>query len=51
MLLTALAMVFAAAAGADKPMEDPELLLRKIRSRTAAHLAQLPNYTCHQVVV
>jgi hypothetical protein len=45
-----LALVFAAATAADKPTEDPEVLLRQIRSRTAAHLSQLPNYTCHEVV-
>jgi hypothetical protein len=45
-----LALVFAAAAATDKPTEDPELLLRQIRSRTAAHLSQLSNYTCHEVV-
>jgi hypothetical protein len=45
-----LALVFAVATAADKPAEDPELLLRKIRSRMAAHLSQLPNYTCHEVV-
>jgi hypothetical protein len=44
-----LALVFAAVAS-DKVTEDPEALLRQIRTRTAAHLAQLPNYTCHQVV-
>jgi hypothetical protein len=42
--------VFAAAGATDKLTEDPELLLRRIRTRTAAHLSQLPNYTCHQVV-
>ena len=45
-----LALVITAAGAADKPTEDPELLLRRIRTRTAAHLSQLPNYTCHQVV-
>src|SRR5258708_22384284 len=45
-----LAMVFGAAAATDKPTEDPEALLRGIRSRAAAHLSQLPNYTCHEVV-
>jgi hypothetical protein len=45
-----LALVFAAAAATDKPTEDPELLLRQIRSRTAAHLSKLPNYTCREVV-
>lgn len=45
-----LALVFAAAAATDKPAEDPEVLLRQIRSRTAVHLSQLPNYTCHEVV-
>ena len=36
-----LALVFAAAAATDKPAEDPEVLLRQIRSRTAVHLSQL----------
>jgi hypothetical protein len=45
-----MAVVFAAATAADKPPDDPEALLRGIRSRTAAHLSQLPNYTCRQVV-
>ena len=45
-----LAMVFVSAAAADRPTEDPELLLRRIRSRTAAHLSQLPNYACREVV-
>src|SRR5438128_745838 len=45
-----MAVVFAAAAATDKPTEDPEALLRGIRSRTALHLSQLPNYTCHEVV-
>jgi hypothetical protein len=30
--------------------ESPEALLRQFRDRMAAHLAQLPNYTCHEVV-
>jgi hypothetical protein len=45
-----LALIFAASAATDKPTEDPELLLRQIRSVTAVHLSQLPNYTCHEVV-
>jgi hypothetical protein len=45
-----LALIITAAAAADKPTEDPEILLRQIRTRTAAHLSQLPNYTCHEVV-
>jgi hypothetical protein len=44
-----LALAFAAT-GANKPTEDPDELLRQIRSRAAAHLSQLPNYTCHEVV-
>lgn len=32
------------------PPEDPENLLEKIRGRTAAYLAQLRNYTCHEVM-
>jgi hypothetical protein len=45
-----LAVVFAAAAATNKLTEDPAALLRQIRSRAAAHLSQLPNYTCHEVV-
>jgi hypothetical protein len=41
---------FAAAVAGDKLAEDPQVLLDRIRSRTAAHLSQLPNYTCHEVV-
>ncbi len=44
-----LALAFAAPA-ANKPTEDPDEILRQIRSRAAAHLSQLPNYTCHEVV-
>jgi len=40
----------AASAVTKPPPEDPEALLEKIRSRTAAYLAQLPNYTCHEVM-
>jgi hypothetical protein len=45
-----LAIVFVSAAAADRPTEDPEVLLRRIRSRIAAHLSQLPNYACREVV-
>uniref|UniRef100_Q01XI0 Outer membrane lipoprotein-sorting protein n=1 Tax=Solibacter usitatus (strain Ellin6076) TaxID=234267 RepID=Q01XI0_SOLUE len=45
-----LAMTFGIAAAADKPTDDPEALLRGIRSRAMAHLSQLPNYMCRQVV-
>ena len=44
-----LALAFAAPA-ANKATEDPDEILRQIRSRAAAHLSQLPNYTCHEVV-
>jgi len=40
----------AATALTQPPHEDPETLLQKIRSRTASYLAQLPNYTCHEVM-
>jgi hypothetical protein len=46
----ALAALFAVAAAADKTLEEPPDLLSKIRSRTAAHLSQLPNYVCHEVL-
>lgn len=45
-----LVAVFTAAAGNDKLTEDPQVLLGRIRSRAATHLAQLGNYTCHEVV-
>jgi hypothetical protein len=45
-----LGLVLAAPAASNKVPEDPDLLLQQIRSRTAEHLSQLPNYTCHQVV-
>jgi hypothetical protein len=36
---------------ADFPaVEDPELLLQRIRTRITAHLSQLHNYTCHAVI-
>jgi hypothetical protein len=39
------------ALGADLPtVEDPDALLGRIRARMAEHLAQLPNYTCHEVI-
>lgn len=39
------------ALGADLPtVEDPDALLGRIRARVAEHLAQLPNYTCHEVI-
>jgi hypothetical protein len=40
----------AGARASDPQTEEPEGLLQRIRSRTAAQLSQLPNYTCHQVV-
>jgi hypothetical protein len=30
--------------------EDPDALFQRIRARTAEHLAQLPNYTCHETI-
>jgi hypothetical protein len=30
--------------------ENPDQLLQRIQQRMAAHLTQLPNYTCHEVV-
>jgi hypothetical protein len=33
-----------------QPAEDPDALLGRIRARMAEHLAQLPNYTCHEVI-
>jgi hypothetical protein len=30
--------------------EDPTVLFGRIKARVAQHLAQLPNYTCHQTV-
>jgi hypothetical protein len=41
----------ATAFAADKPtVEDPEALLQRVRSHATEHLAQLPNYTCREVV-
>jgi hypothetical protein len=46
-ILLTVGMVFAAG----KPThEEPDALLEKIQSRTAEHLAQLPHYTCHEVI-
>jgi hypothetical protein len=42
-------MGMAFAAG-KSPHDDPNTLLEKIRSRTAEHLAELPHYTCHEVI-
>jgi hypothetical protein len=39
-----------ALAGGKSAPEDPEALLQKIRDRTAEHLAQVSNYTCHEVI-
>jgi hypothetical protein len=53
MLTIELVVVFdsTAAFPAELPnAEDPEVLLQRIRTRMSEHLAQLPNYTCHQVV-
>ncbi|HLH42567.1 MAG TPA: hypothetical protein VKV74_06255 [Bryobacteraceae bacterium] len=39
------------ALGADLAgVDDPDALLGRIRARIAEHLAQLPNYTCHEVI-
>jgi hypothetical protein len=36
---------------ANKPApEEPDALLDKVRSHMAEHLAQLPHYTCHEVI-
>ena len=44
-------LLTAAAFGAElKPAEDPETLLRRIRSKMVEYLSQLPNYTCHEVI-
>jgi hypothetical protein len=46
-VLFAIGVAFAAG----KPVhDDPDALLEKIQSRTAEHLAQLPHYTCHEVI-
>jgi hypothetical protein len=46
-LITGLAAVVLP--GAIAP-EDPEALFQRIKTRMAEHLAQLPNYTCHQTI-
>ena len=39
------------ALGAEPPIvDDPEILLSRIRNKVAEHLSQLPNYTCHEVI-
>lgn len=35
---------------AGSPTAEPEGLLDRIRAKVMAHLSQLPNYTCHEVV-
>src|SRR5215471_3159348 len=35
---------------AAQTVEDPEALFQRIKARTAEHLAQLPNYTCHETI-
>lgn len=51
-LVIALVSVLFSSALAMEPKagEDTEALLQSIRSRMAAHLSQLPNYTCHEMV-
>jgi hypothetical protein len=39
-----------AVSGESRPPADTAELLQRIRSRVAAHLAQLPNCTCHEVI-
>jgi hypothetical protein len=37
--------------GAEPPdVDDPDELLARVRNKVAEHLAQLPNYTCHEVI-
>jgi hypothetical protein len=45
--LLALGAVFAAQSPS---AEDPTNLLQRVKARMAEHLAQLPNYTCHETV-
>ena len=46
-LITGLAAL--ALAGTTAP-DDPEALFQRIKAHMAEHLAQLPNYTCHQTI-
>jgi hypothetical protein len=39
-----------ASAADNSAREDPDTLLRKIQNRTTEYLAQLPHYTCHEVI-
>ena len=48
--LTLLLFSTAAFAAESPTAEDPEVLLQRIRSKMATHLAHLPNYTCHEVI-
>ena len=49
--LRAILLTIGVAFAANNPAhEDPDALLQKIQSRTAEHLAQLPHYTCHEVI-
>ena len=37
--------------GADLPgVDDPEVILQRIRDKVAEHLSRLPNYTCHEKI-
>jgi hypothetical protein len=40
----------AALAANRTPTEESEAVFQQLRSRTADHLAQLPHYTCHEVI-
>jgi hypothetical protein len=48
--LTALLLAGTALALPPQGAEDPEGLFQRIRARAEQHLAQLPNYTCHQTI-
>ena len=46
-----IALLLSSAVLAQQPsVEDPELLFQRIKARAAEHLAQLPNYTCHETI-
>jgi len=49
--LQAILLIIGTAFAAGDPVhDDPDTLLRKIQTRTAEYLAQLPHYTCHEVI-
>jgi hypothetical protein len=48
--VAALLLSGAALAVQSESAEDPEALFQRVKTRTAEHLARLPNYTCHETI-